>query len=717
MFGGEEAEQPVAVQGCGCPEPKVGQPPSGDMERVFQDALAAHRRGDLATAEKLYRQMLQAHPYHAGAWHFLGVIALAREHFEKARESIEYSLKLAPLKAVYWNNYGAVLKALGRWSEAQTAFSRAISLRSDYSDAWSNLGLVYLEQGQVVDAEQSLLRALELAPRHVDALRHLGRVRQTQGEWAEALRLCEQALALAPRHAELLLQLGQLYATLKQFGKAVQVLRQAADLRPNWGEAHLNLGFVLNDLEEIEQARIAFGQAARLCPTRPLWKWRELSLCPAVFDSEEALGAYRAELERRLDEALAERPPCDWREIFRDGFVPSFQLYHHGVCNRRLREKFAALFAGSFPQERPRVPRGSKIRVGFLVTAGHQGGFLRGLGRVLAGLDRRRFEVVGLVSAGIGEACRKSVAASDILWIEFPHEIQRAFTTIRQAHCHIIFHWQAGTDVVDYFLPFLPLAPGQCIGFGQHGTTGIKSIDYFVSSRLFERGEEASGDYTERPVQFSGLTTWQPRPEVPADMGRGHWGLPERGTLYFCPHRLSKFHPAFDRLLKGILEADEEGYLVVLRGHRPATQSRLQARWEKTLGKDLCRRVIWLPSQPVGEYYRLLSVVDVVLDSPAYSGSLTGFDALGLGIPVVTLPGPLMVQRYMHGFYRLLGLSELIAATDEEYIRLAVRLGREKDFRRAKREKIVERAEVLFEQDGVIREYEDFFTKLWEHFQ
>jgi len=330
-------------------------------------------------------------------------------------------------------------------------------------------------------------------------------------------------------------------------------------------------------------------------------------------------------------------------------------------------------------------------------------------------LDRQRFEIVGLVSAGIRVTCQKVVAAGDIRWIGFPHEIQSAFDIIRQADCDIIFHWQAGTDTVDYFLPFLPLAPVQCIGFGQHGTTGIKSIDYFVSTRLFERGEEAQEDYTEKLVQFSGLTTWQPRPQIPLGVSRKEWGLPEEGTIYFCPHRPRKFHPAFDRLLKGVLEEHREGYLVVLEGHRPLTTAQLQARLERTLGREFCRRVIWLPSQSVGDYYRLLSAADVVLDSPAYSGSLTGFDALGLGIPVVTFPGRFMVQRYMQGFYRLLGIEELIATSGEEYIGLAVRLGRERDFHQAMRKKILERAEVLFEQDGVIREYEDLFTQLAEY--
>ncbi|WP_347245590.1 hypothetical protein, partial [Thermogutta sp.] len=86
------------------------------------------------TAETLYRQILQKDAHHAGAWHFLGVIALARGDLNEACQAIEHSLRFCPHKAVYWNNYGAALKALGRWPEAQAAFSRAVAeKRVDFS--------------------------------------------------------------------------------------------------------------------------------------------------------------------------------------------------------------------------------------------------------------------------------------------------------------------------------------------------------------------------------------------------------------------------------------------------------------------------------------------------------------------------------------------------------------------------------------------------------
>ena len=129
-----------------------------------------------------------------------------------------------------------------------------------------------------------------------------------------------------------------------------------------------------------------------------------------------------------------------------------------------------------------------------------------------------------------------------------------------------------------------------------------------------------------------------------------------------------------------------------------------QARFNKGLG-PAASRVIFTSPQAPGDYYRLLSLADVLLDPPHYSSSLTGYDAFSLGLPVVTLPGELMVQRYALGLYRKMGLEDLAARSPEAYVATAVRLAVDRDYREAVCRRIVERSEVLFEDRGAVREH------------
>lgn len=140
----------------------------------------------------------------------------------------------------------------------------------------------------------------------------------------------------------------------------------------------------------------------------------------------------------------------------------------------------------------------------------------------------------------------------------------------------------------------------------------------------------------------------------------------------------------------------------------------LRSRFQRAQGKRLSERILFLPSRTAEEYYRLLSVMDVVLDTPVYSASLTGYDAFALGVPIVTLPGRHMVQRYALGLYRQMEMNDLIASAAEEYVELAVRLGRDSEYCQETGRTIRERSGVLFAHEAVIGEYEAFFVRTVE---
>jgi predicted O-linked N-acetylglucosamine transferase (SPINDLY family) len=262
---------------------------------------------------------------------------------------------------------------------------------------------------------------------------------------------------------------------------------------------------------------------------------------------------------------------------------------------------------------------------------------------------------------------------------------------------------------LNYFLPFARLAPVQCTGFGTHGTTGVAAVDYFLSSRLIET-EGAEEHYTERLRQFETMPTYQRRIPVPGPASRSQFGLPERGHLYYCPQRLSKFQPDFNPILRGILEEDSQGYLILLEGRHKHVAAQLQTRFARTLG-PAAQRVLFVSPQAPTDYYRWLSLADVLLDPPQYSSSLTGYDALALGLPVVTLPGELMVQRYALGLYRKMGLEDLAVRSPEEYVALAVRLATDRDYRDAVRAWIVQHSDALFDDREAVREHEAFFEE------
>jgi predicted O-linked N-acetylglucosamine transferase (SPINDLY family) len=319
-------------------------------------------------------------------------------------------------------------------------------------------------------------------------------------------------------------------------------------------------------------------------------------------------------------------------------------------------------------------------------------------------LDRSKFQPVLVCSQGIVETCRRALRRTDVECVPLPDRFRPAVESLAAARCDVLYHWQIGTDPLNYLLPFARTAAVQYSGWGMHATSGVSAVDYYVSSKLVEK-EDAQEHYTESLYCFDTLPVYHSRIPSPQPATRSQFGLPEAGHLYFAPQRPAKFHPDQDPLLRGILQADSKGYVVLVERNRQAVAA-LRARFERTLG-DVAGRVLFVPQ--VKDFHQFLALADVFLDTMHYSIGLMGHDAFALNLPVVTLPGEFNVERFALGFYRKMGLTDLVAGNAEEYIAVAVRLGTDRQWREWIRSRIAERSEVLFDDFEAVREHERFF--------
>jgi len=475
----------------------------------------------------------------------------------------------------------------------------------------------------------------------------------------------------------------------------------------------LHLAWGYGDNEHHTIAKSHYFRAAELRPDRPMWKYKHLGLCPTVFENTDEIREYWQKLNESLDEAIHNAPTMEIRHAFEDGIMPSFNLPHLMYCCREVKEKFGRLLRPSFKDyQPPKLQKTGKIRIGFFVSGGHQGGCLRSDTGLIKRLDRKKFEPVFITGKDVLPHCKCSIRSNDVEYVGISSHFEEAANQIRDLKCHILYHWQTCSDLMNDLIPFARCAPIQIAGFGMHGTTGTKEIDYFMSSKYLE---PADGDkhYTEKLIRCDGLPTWQDRIDKRKFQAkRSDFSLPEKGTIYFCPHRLPKFHPDFDRFLRDILEADTKGHLVILDNSNKHAMAKLSVRWERTLGKQILSRILMRPQMMPLDYYRMISVSSCVLDSPCYSTSFTGFDTLAMGVPLIGLQGNIMVQRYASAFYKRMNLEEFIPKNRKEYVTLAVTVANDRDFRHHFLKLLDERKEVLFENRRVVSMFEDVLEQI-----
>ena len=102
---------------------------------------------------------------------------------------------------------------------------------------------------------------------------------------------------------------------------------------------------------------------------------------------------------------------------------------------------------------------------------------------------------------------------------------------------------------------------------------------------------------------------------------------------------------------------------------------------------------------------------DVFLDSFHWSGGVTTFDALALGVPVVTLPGTRMRGRQSYGMLKELGIEDTIASNVDDYVRIACGLGRDPAWRKDLSARILEAHPRLFDDRRAVHALESFFMR------
>ena len=95
----------------------------------LQIAIEHHNAGNLAEAERIYREILALDPGHADALHLLGVIAFHAGRPEAARDLIQRAIALNPSAPEYHSNLGNVLKDIGSAEDVIVVLARTMGLR------------------------------------------------------------------------------------------------------------------------------------------------------------------------------------------------------------------------------------------------------------------------------------------------------------------------------------------------------------------------------------------------------------------------------------------------------------------------------------------------------------------------------------------------------------------------------------------------------------
>lgn len=629
-----------------------------------------------------------------------------------------------------------------------------------------------LAQGQAGEALPLLDRLNRLAPDHPETSLLLAEALHQAGRSADALAVCrkvkEARLAGQDRAdpgawAELLAASAWTALGRGRRNEAMAMFRRALEMAPGLALSHAGLATALFEKLSYEEAAAHFAQAATLAPDAPEPLIGLSSTYVAMGRNEEALACGAAavarapeNIEARLARCMAnlrilyecpeqiEESRRDYLASLRElagSFLPKdaaaikagaralgglgpFYLAYQGLCDvepQRIYGGFASRIAAAAWPEHARPieppPVEGPLRIG-IVSA-----FFRNhsvwkthIRDWLENLDPERFAFYcyhtgdehDKITEYAGGICRKFVSG--------PSTAEEFAPLVKKDRLHALIYPEIGLHPLTFKLAALRLAPVQCTSWGHPETSGLPTIDYFLSSDLMEP-EGAETHYTERLVRLPNLSTSYRPPDVPfVSAGREAFGLPEGEVLYFCAQSLFKYLPQYDDVFPRIArEVGNCRFVFIGSQGSPRITERFKNRLGRAFarfGLDPDRHMLLVGRLALPQYHALVRCCDVFLDSFGWSGCNTTLEALAWGLPVVTLPGGLMRGRHSLAILAMTGEKRTVVGSVEEYVRMAVRLGRDREFREEARARVLASRERAYGDTACVRAMEAFLVSV-----
>ncbi|XP_058760062.1 probable UDP-N-acetylglucosamine--peptide N-acetylglucosaminyltransferase SPINDLY [Vicia villosa] len=592
-----------------------------------------------------YEKASSERPMYAEAYCNMGVIYKNRGDLEAAITCYERCLAVSPNFEIAKNNMAIALTDLGTKVKLEGDINRGVAFYKKalyynwhYADAMYNLGVAY---GEMLKFDMAIVfyeLAFHFNPHCAEACNNLGVIYKDRDNLDKAVECYQLALSIKPSFSQSLNNLGVVYTVQGKMDAAASMIEKAIIANPTYAEAYNNLGVLYRDAGDIALAINAYEQCLKIDP-----------------DSRNA-GQNRLLAMNYIDEGNDDKlfeAHRDWGRRF-----------------MRLYQPFPS-WNNSKDPERPLVigyvsPDYFTHSVSYFIEA------------PLIYHNYAKYKVI--VYSAVVKAdsktirFREKVLKKGGIWKEiYGTDEKKVADIIKEDQVDILVELTGHTANNKLGMMACRPAPVQVTWIGYPNTTGLPAIDYRISDSLADPPETKQKHVEELVRLPNCFLCYTPSPEAgpvcptPA--------LSNGFITFGSFNNLAKITPTVLKVWARILCAIPNSRLVVKC--KPFCCDSVRQRFLSTLEQLGLEplRVDLLPLILLNhDHMQAYSLMDISLDTFPYAGTTTTCESLYMGVPCVTMAGSVHAHNVGVSLLSNVGLENLIAKNEDEYVKLAMTL-------------------------------------------
>jgi predicted O-linked N-acetylglucosamine transferase (SPINDLY family) len=674
-------------------------------KKLMEFAIAQHLKGDLATANEVYKKVLQFEPDFADAWNLTGVISYQRGDHDEGIKQIARAISLRDDVPGYYLNLATALMASKRAKEAEVCCRQCLDLDPNHKLAWNVLGNALHELDSVEEAIRCFERAIELDENHVDAWVNLGRLYRETHQLAKAEECTNRALKIDATHPVALNNLGAILHSQDRDEEALVVFETALQREPDSSKILVNMGNTLQDLGRFTDAEVAFSKAVESQPDNA--------------NAWNSLGFFYTQLAQSVSAM-----DCYRRAIDLDPYhhsAPSNYLFGLNFADVTRADCFAehVAMADFFPEQEGSpdinadVPD-RKLRIGYVSPDFRQHPLVSFFEPILENHSSEQFDIYCYANVMKPDAVTDRLKGKATQWRStFGKSDDDVLATIAEDQIDILIDL-AGHTANNRLSVFAQRAAAVQISMlGYLNTTGLQTMDYFVSDELRDPASEDEF-YTEEVIRLEGGGCCWAAPIDAPDV-KPPPGL-ERGYVTFgSMHRPNKLTDDTLRMWTEILNSVPDSRLLLFHNAFKKSEELQAHQLHRFNEVGLSPDRIDLAWDDANEYLIAYEEMDILLEAIPWSSGTTALEALYQGVPIPTINGSTPCGRATVSALGRLGFSELVANDQKDYIGTVVELANDTERLTQIRDELRPRMQrTLCDARAFVFELESSYRQMWQ---
>ena len=682
----------------------------GDVVAMHAAAKRALLQGNHAAALTAIAPALRTQPGNAALWCTRGIAHRLALSFDNALSDYEYAHLLDPKDVRTLGNLGEWHLARNSFAEALMWLDTAIDLDPNYYEVRVNRVAALIELRQLDQAHIEAERLVQSHPTRPEPYGNLGNVLFSEGKLKESIEQYKKALEIRPDYAEAHFSLIALQGFSGHQELVVDYLERCIDEKGETSQRLTLLAVAYKECGDLEKAMVLSRKVIAAYPEDLRAKVNLAGCLSETGNPKQALDIYDG-----LSGTVTSQMAMASNVLFEMNYLPEFsreQIFHSHLA---WAEKYEAPIAvpAQF-DSRNREPQ-RKLKVGYVSAdfCAHPVGFL--LRDVVHMHDKENFEFY-CFSAGLKkDGTTTDIAAAVNGWTDVVFETpQELAISIQKAQVDVLVDLSGHTGNHRLLSFALRPAPVQATWIGYFNTTGMASMDYFISDP--HTSPPASGQL------FSEHALHLPHTRfcfsVPAYAGEvAPPPMLKNGFVTFGSfNRLAKLSTQVLDAWAQILRAVPSSRLI-LKAAALADDSVCQQFAERFVQRGIdAARLELRGASAHQEMLEEYGQMDIALDPFPFNGGMTTLEALWMGVPVVALEGNAVVSRQSYSALANIGLTDELAFPDvDAYVAGAVALANKPQRLTELRSQLRARMETspLRQSAQFTRDLESLYRRMW----